>query len=349
MAEQYYDTAPGRINKILGAMLKHAMHTECLATSGRIRTMPKKKGDTIIFRRVIPWGATDTDHNTFNRPAVIVQEHQVQEGITPEADTVEFMNVSVTPLQYACLYKYTDKTADLHEDRIPAAMVQQTGERMGLLREMLKYGALKACGNRFWAGKVAGRANVASKITVQELRRVDRVLRANHARFITRILTTTPDVDTRRVEAGYVAYCHTDLTHDLRQLGDDFTKVSNYGERKLVHRDCEEGTVEKFRFVVSPELRPYKNAGADIGATGLLSSGGAKIDVYPIIIVARNAWADLVLRGMDSMDVTHLRPGQRTKSDPLGQRGYIGSIFWNAPFIENDGWMAVLEVGVTDI
>jgi hypothetical protein len=45
--------------------------------------------------------------------------------------------------QYACLYAVTDKAVDMYEDDIPAEMKKQTGERLGLLREMIKYGVLK--------------------------------------------------------------------------------------------------------------------------------------------------------------------------------------------------------------
>jgi len=33
----------------------------------------------------------------------------------------------------------------------------------------------------------------------------------------------------------------------------------------------------------------------------------------------------------------------------LGQRGYIGAKFYSAAFVSNDGWMAVIEAGATDL
>ncbi|TQL87463.1 hypothetical protein FB549_0084, partial [Delftia sp. HK171] len=35
------------------------------------------------------------------------------------------------------------------------------------------------------------------------------------------------------------------------------------------------------------------------------------------------------------------------KSDPLGQRGYVGAKFYMACTMLNEGWMAVAEAGVT--
>ena len=109
------------------------------------------------------------------------------------------------------------------------------------------------------------------------------------------------------------------------------------------------GSVERFRFIGSPELHPYQDAGGAIGSTGLVSTTGANIDVYPMIIVGMDAWADLAMRGRGSMDIVDLPPTRKDKADILGQRGYVGAKFWAAPYIQNDGWMAVYEIGVTTL
>ena len=80
-----------------------------------------------------------------------------------------------------------------------------------------------------------------------------------------------------------------------------------------------------------------------------MSTTGTLIDTYPIIVVAEDAWGDVALRGMSSFDVTHIPHSKKDKNDPLGQRGYVGASFWSASFIQNDGWMAVIEVGITDL
>ena len=75
-------------------------------------------------------------------------------------------------------------------------------------------------------------------------------------------------------------------------------------------------SVERFRFIVSPELAADINGGAAVGSTGLYSTGGSNIDVYPVIVVAEDAWGQVALRGMDSIDVTYLPPGSKDKNDP---------------------------------
>ena len=127
-----------------------------------------------------------------------------------------------------------------------------------------------------------------------------------------------------------------------------FVKVAEYGSRKVVS-PYEIGSVENFRFITSPELAPYLGLGAAVGATGLLSAGGTNVDVYPFIVVGENAWGQLALRGADSIDPTYIPPGTKDKSDPLGQRGYIGAKFWMTCVLLNEGWMAVAEAGVSSL
>ncbi|MNW07998.1 hypothetical protein D3C71_2047050 [compost metagenome] len=66
-------------------------------------------------------------------------------------------------------------------------------------------------------------------------------------------------------------------------------------------------------------------------------------------MVGENAWGQLSLRGSDAIDPTYIPPGTKDKSDPLGQRGYIGSKFWMTCVLLNEGWMAVAEAGVSSL
>jgi len=88
-----------------------------------------------------------------------------------------------------------------------------------------------------------------------------------------------------------------------------------------------------------------QNGGAAVGATGLYSTTGSSLDVYTLIVLAQDAFSQIAVRGLDSLDPTFLPPGQKSKSDPHGQRGYAGTIWWKACMIENNGWMAVGQVG----
>lgn len=344
MAVHSYDTATPRVGKLKGAILKHAVPREVLGITGTQHKMPTNQSDTIVFRRWLPKGGATTSAVTINRWTVTAASHLTQEGVTPEAETLAPQDITVVMNQYSCLYMYTDKTAKLYEDNVPMAMKKQTGQRMGLVREMIRYGALKGCTNKFYAGG-SSRATVDETISLNLLRKISRNLLGNRADLITNILSASPNYSTKPVEAGFLVFMHTDMEHDAREIP-GFTPCAEYGSRKPVH-ELELGSADRYRFIVSPELSSIADSGAAVGSTGLYSTSASNIDVYPVIVVAEDAWGDVALRGMNSFDVTHLPHSQKDKNDPHGQRGYIGSIFWSAIFVQNDGWMAVAECGAT--
>lgn len=342
MAQFEYASPAGRINKLKGEMLAHAVPAEVLGMTGMQRQIPKNNGKTVVYRRYLPYGAAATNYNTANRPAADPAAHILTEGVTPSADTLVPQDVTVTLNQYGCLYQLTDVVADTYEDDVPAEMKKQCGERIALVREMIRYGVVKACANVSYSGG-SSRATVDEKITLTLLRRVSRNLQANHAKKVTGILAPSANISTQPVEAAYLVFVHSDAEADIRDLA-GFKTVAEYGTRKPVS-PYEIGSCENFRFITSPELAPYAAAGAAIGATGL--SGNTNIDVYPFIMVGEDAWGQVALRGSDSIDPTYIPPGTKDKSDPLGQRGYVGAKFYMNATLLNEGWMAVVEAGVT--
>ena len=341
---QTYSTNAGRINIIKGQTLKHAVPVEVLSLGCTMEKMPKNQGDNVIYRRWLPYGATTTSANTINRWTVTAAAHIVSEGVTPSADTITPQDVSVTIQQYACLYSYTDKAADLYEDDIPAQMKIQCGQRMGLVREMIRYGALRGCTNAFYSGGTT-RATVAAVVGLNFLRNIAIGLQANHAGMKTRILSASSSYDTSAIEAGYMVFGHTDLGPDIRDLP-GFVPTAKYGQRSVLN-EHEIGSCEQFRFILSPELAPYLAAGAAVAGTSLYGTTNA--DVYPMLVMGDDGCFDVALRGGKSFDMSIIPHGQKDKSDPLGQRGYVGCSFWSAALVTNNGWMAVAEVARTSL
>lgn len=333
MATQNYSTATPRIGKLKGEILKHAVPVTVLGMSGDQKRMGKNQSDTVIYRRWLPKGGATTNADTINQWSVDANAHITTEGVTPTAETLAPQDITVQLQQYACLYSYSDRTADLYEDKIPDEMKTQVGERMGLVREMIDYGALKGCTNKFYAGGTS-RATVDEPISLSLLRKVTRSIKGNRGRPVTKVLSASADYNTSPVEQGYIVYGHTDAENDIRDLP-GFIACAEYGQRKKLH-DSEIGSVENFRFCVSPELGEIADAGASVGTTGLQSTGGSNVDVYPYIVVAADAWANVALRGMNSFDVIHIPASKQDKSDPLGQRGFLGAKFYSASFVQND-------------
>ena len=344
MAIQTYATPAGRVNEIKGEMLKMAEPLEVLALGCNMKRMPQKKGDNISYRARIPTGGATTNANTINRWSITTAAHQVQEGVTPTAETLSYRDVNVQIAQYAALYSYSDKVELFYEDDVPQDQMMQTAERMPLVREMIRWGVMKASTTVQYSGGTT-RATVDEKITYNGLSLMARTLLANHGKMKTKILAPGPAYDTSAIEAGFLVFCHTDCEHDIRQL-QDFVPVAKYANRSPIN-EHELGSVGRFRFIVSPELTSYADAGAAVGSTLLFSTTGTNLDVYPMVICAEDAVYDVALN--DNFDVTHIPAKQKTKEDPFGQRGYVGASFWSAALVVNNGWIGVIEVGVTDL
>lgn len=344
MTIQNYSTQDGRINEVKGEMIAHAMPTEVLSLGCTMKKMPKKQGDNITYRRVLPYGAATTNANTINRWSVTASAHVISEGVTPAAETITYHDVAVTLQQYGCLYSYSDKAGELYEDDIPADQIQQCGERMGLVREMIRYGSMKACTSVAYSGGTT-RATVDEPITLAMLRNAAKVLLANGAHMKTKILSAAPEYDTSAIEGGFMVFVHTDAEPDIRDLP-GFIPVAKYANKSSVSPD-ELGSCERFRFIVSKDLAPYLAAGAAIGSTGMYAADNTTLDVYPFIIVGEEGAFDVALRDGNAVNPTHIPHTQKDKSDPLGQRGYVGATFWSAVLVPNNGWMYVIEAAIT--
>jgi N4-gp56 family major capsid protein len=345
MAQFEYASPAGRINKVKGEIIGHAMSVEVFGRMGTTKSMPKNSGDNIVFRSYLPYGATASTSDTQNRPAVVAASHILAEGSTPTADTLVPRDVTATIQQYGALYSFTDKTADLYEDDVPAEMKKQLGERMGLLKEMICWGELKSGTNVFYGGTGNSVPTVNGELSINMLRKMSRNLQANHAKRITSVLDGSGKFGSAPVEAGYIVVAHTDLEATIREMP-GFKHIVDYGSRKPIS-EYELGSVENFRFVLSPELAAAANAASSVTAStfGLYTSGGTNPDVYSCIVLAEDSWAHIALRGASSIDVSIIPAGQKDKNDPLGQRGYIGGKFYSTAVLLNQGWMAVAKVG----
>lgn len=314
-------------------MLKHAGPVRILDKFGLTKPMPKNKTQTISFRRPRVFTAATTP---------------LTEGVTPDTTQFRYDDVEATLAQYGQVVEITDVIEDTHEDPVLNDAAIQAGENIGRTMEALDWGILRAGTNVFYANGSA-RNQVNTPISLGKVRAVVRGLKAQKAMKISRILDGSVNYATRPVEAAFVAVHHTNVEQDIRNLA-GFTPVAQYGSRKVIS-EYELGTVEDVRFICSPDLDPFINAGGARGASGtnMLSTGGTNADVYPVLFFGKEAYGLVPLRGQGSISPTILRPGTPDKSDPLGQRGYIGWKAWHTAVILNQVWMARLEVAVTEL
>ena len=350
MAIQNYGTVASR-NLIRAAqgMLEHAQPITVLGDFGTQREMPQNSTDTLVFRRTLPFGAStvgttiEGSSRYVGTPDITASNFVLAEGVTPNANTISFQDVSVTLQQYGVLFKYSSKVEQLYEDDIPGEMVKLTGETLAEVMEMVRYGVLKA-GSTVVYTNGSSRSAVNTAISLNALRKAARTLESNRSRRVTSRLAPGVNFGTRAVQPAYIVFCHTDAVSDVRNLP-GFTRVEEYGSFKPIH-DREIGACEDFRFISSPLLKSFAGAGSG-SLNGMLSVGAANVDVYPFIIIGEDAWGQVALKGMSAIKPVVLKASQTNHANPLGQFGYVGASTWFATVRLNDAFMARIEAGVT--
>lgn len=316
-----------------GKMLEHAEPILVLDKFGDTKPLPKNKADTITFRRPVPYTVTTS---------------QLVEGVTPAPKSITYVDVSVQMGQYGELFEISDKVADMSEDPVLANATMLLGEQAAETKEVILWGVLRAGTNVFYSGTASpsARSGVNDTLTLNLQRAVVRSLNAQRAKKITSMVGASPKFGTEPVAASYVAFGHTDLEQDIRDM-DGFTPTEKYGNVSPIS-PYELGKVETVRYILSPVLAPFTDSGSAT-LNGMVSTGGSNVDVYPIVYIAKNAYGTVPLKGAGSMNPVVINPGRPSPADPLGQRGYVGWKFYYAALILNEAWMARVEVGVTDL
>lgn len=330
------NTKYGDINQRTAAwaateMLAHAEPILVLSKFGTAKPLPKNAADTVKFRRPVPFTVSTT---------------ALTEGVTPTAQQMSYEDVTATISQYGAVAEITDKVADLAEDPVMKDAAMLSGEQAAETLEMITYGTVKGGTNVFYADGTT-RPEVASPIVIGDIRAVTRSLKSQRGKYVTQMMSSSTNYATQSVEGGFIAFGHTDLEADLRGIT-GFKSVADYGSRKPLCPE-EVGSVESLRFILSPLFAPWLAAGAVVGVTGMKAANATNIDVYPVIVIAKDAFGLIPLKGENAITPMVINPGSPTKSDPLGQMGYVA---WKTYFTSvrlNEAWIARIEVAVTDL
>lgn len=317
-------------------MLDHARPVNILAAFGQSKPIPRNKAETVKFRRRIPFTPATTP---------------LQEGVTPTARNIRFEDVQVTLLQWGEVVVITDKVNDVSEDPVLKEATEEAGENSGRTFEQVIWGVVKGGTSVFYSNGAA-RGSVNTPISLAKQRAITRYLKAMKAKKFTKILAPSTNIATRPIEAAYIAVGHTDLEADIRSMA-GFVPVASYGTRQPIN-EFELGSVEDVRYILSPDLPSLADSGSNT-LNGMVSTGGTYADVYPVIFLGMDAYGLTPLKSSKGPDgknnqaitPTVINPDTRDKSDPLGQRGYVGWKAWFNAVRLNETWMARLECAVT--
>ena len=329
MSQTTYASLSQRTNA--AAAVNHLKHVEMivvLAKYGMTKPMPKNKAMTTKFRRPVPLPLAKTP---------------LTEGSAPTSKAMVYEDVTVTLSQYGDVVEITDVVDDLAEDPVLKDATELTGEQAGETMESLLWGIIRAGTNVHYQNG-ATRNAVNTKITLSKQRAITRGLKAERAKKVTTMVSSSVKYGTQAIDAAFLAFAHTDAESDIRDMA-GFVSTENYGSMKILPHEI--GKVEDVRYILTPVLESFADAGGTKGA--MLSTTGTSADVYPVIYIGKDAYGHVPLKGKEAADMKIRQPGVIDSNDKLGQIGWVGwKCYWKG-FIANEMWMARLEVGVSEL
>lgn len=322
--QTYGDISPRVGIYAVANFLEHAGPVLILEKFGNLEPLPKNSGQIIKWRRFVPF--------EINTTALV-------EGVTPSPNLLQYEDVSSIVSQYGGWVTFSDVIMDTSEDPNLQKITMGLGEQAGAIKEAIIWNELLGGTNVIYSGTATMRSQVEAPISEEELTAAQRYLKANKARHITKMLKASTNIATEPVAPGFLAFGHTNLEQDFRSLA-GFVVREKYSQYLPVS-DYELGKYQDIRVILSPQLDPFWGAGS-ANVTGVLSRDGAKVDVYPVVIVGMDAYGIVPLRGMDSATVTIKNP-TATYEDPLAQRGFASWKMWYVAVRLNEEWMVRIE------
>lgn len=340
MTTMNYGTVASR-NLIRAAreMLKHAEPILVMSPFAKQETQPKNQTDTVTFRRVLP-----VDANASGAPRPTTTDYLLAEGTTPNSRAISYQDVQATVQNYGILMRLSSKAEGLYEDDIPKDMVQVVGEHMAQLEELICYGVVKAGTNVLYTNGSA-RTSVNQPLSRNVVNKAVRTLQAAHAWRVTSKLSASPDFGTSPVPESFVAFIHTDAEHDVSQIP-GFVPAEEYASGSKVSAR-EYGKAGQVRFISSPMFTATADAATGVALNGQYSTTGTYADVYYAIVVGKEAFGQVAVKGFGSVTPVYLPAKQRNHANPMGMFGYVGADFWKTAVRLNENWMLRIEHSVT--
>jgi len=336
----YGDISPRTAAYVIKQLLTRAMPYMVLEKFGQTYPIPQNNTKTAKFRRYFLQGATGAAGSGSGNYFVPLALTPLLEGVTPAGNRLANADYTVQLNQYGDYVTITDVVMDTHEDPILSEATDIMAEQAGMTIETIRFNILKAGTNVFYANG-GSRAAVNTPMVLSLQRQITSSILRQNGKMITQVVKSTPDYRTEPVEAAFIALGHPDIETDVRSMT-GFIPTKQYGTTTPYENEI--GAVERVRYLTSTIFAPFPDAG---GAKGLMrSTSGTLADVYPILIIAKDAYGIVPLKGKDSITPMVVNP-KPAPGDPLAQRGTVGWKAWQSAVILQDAFFVRAEVAAT--
>lgn len=249
---------------------------------GQKHPIPANGGKTIEFRKYSPLGKALTP---------------LTEGVTPDGQELNITKLEATVQQYGGYVTLSDMLLLTAIDNNMVEATALLGDQAGATLDTVTREVLNGGTNVQYAGGVTARNAVAAKLTVDEIKKAVRSLKAQNA---------------KKIDDSFVAIIHPDVAYDLMS-DEEWMNVKTYCDPEDWYAG-EIGRIAGVRFVETTEAKIWKSAGANSKS------------VYSTLVLGANAYGTTEITGGGLRHITK-QLGSAGTSDPLDQRATVG---WKA-------------------
>lgn len=268
------------------------------------RMLPRKMGDTIVFRRYARLATV---------PIPLV------DGVTPPGAPLSASDIKARVDFYGNYVTITNQVELTVEDRVLNESARLLAQNLGQTMDEVTRDVLASTSSVLQAAN-GGNGNTPTELTKLDIDIAVKTLLGNDAEMISQVVTGVDAFGTAPIRPAFWGYMDTDLLDDLEQVS-NFQPTSSYPAQQTV-LDAEWGATGNVRWL-------YTSVG---------SVSAAATPVYNNFIIGKEAYA-VVSLGSETGDF-YIEPlGSAGSADPLHQRGTVG---WQHPFVSrilNDSFM----------
>jgi len=274
------------------------------------RTLPKKSGDTVVFRRYAKL-------NTVPIP--------IRDGITPPGTVLSVTDLKARVSFYGNFVTITNQVQLTVEDHVLNESADLLAQNLGqtvdqVVRDVLaSTSSVLACQNGINGG-------TPTELTKADIDVATKLLLGNDAKMLSKVIKGTDQFATTPIRPAFMGLIPVQLLDDLESCA-NFVATANYpGSELATVMESEWGSTSNVRW-------SYSTVG---------SVSAAATPVYNNFILGQEAYG-VVNLGSENGEF-YVKPlGSAGSADPLNQRGSVG---WQLPFVArilNDSFMVNLQ------
>ena len=275
-------------------LLETAKANIVYANFGQKRSIPRNNGKVVEFRR---WTLFTPNKTT----------QALTEGVTPSSQSLGQTKVEATVAQYGAYVEISDLLDLTAYDQVIDDSAELLGEQLGIVVDNVTRDAMIADASNQFAGGAVSAAAITSTayLTVDEIRKAVRTLKANKARKFTG----------NGRSGHFVCIVDPYATYDL-QSDSLWQDVSKYSNAEQIYA----GEIGRLFGVVFVETTEGK-VSLHTESTPLNSS----YDLHHSIIFGADAYGVIDVAGSGTLQTIIKPRGSAGTADPLDQRSTVGA------------------------